>query len=243
MLSPSDPTLFQVIIGSLIMVLGSLLQASVGFGIALFVVPMLILLNPAFIPGPMLFASLFLAAIMAFRGWQAIDRMKLNYALGGLLLGTVVAALGLTILAADKLPKVFGVIILMAVVISVSGIHIPLTRSNLVSAGAVSGVMGTIAGIHGPPIALLFQRQAGRTVRGTLAVFFVIGYSVALVALFLVGRFGEREIKLGLALAPGVIAGYLIARFTTKLLDKGHWLRIAILSVATLSAIALLFRN
>ncbi len=243
MIHASDPTLFQLLTGSLIMVLGSLLQASVGFGIALFVVPLLVLLNPAFVPGPMLLASLFLAAIMAFRGWSAIDRMKLFHALTGLLVGTVIAALGLMILAADQLPKIFGILILLAVAISVSGIHIPLTRRNLISAGAVSGVMGTIAGIHGPPIALLFQRQPGQTVRGTLAVFFLLGYSIALIALFMVGRFGAQEIKLGLGLAPGVVAGYIAARFTARTLDKGNWLRIAILIVATLSALALITRR
>jgi hypothetical protein len=49
----SDPSPPQLILGSPIMVVGSLLQASVGFGIALFVVPLLVLLNPVFVPGPM----------------------------------------------------------------------------------------------------------------------------------------------------------------------------------------------
>ena len=69
-----------LIAGSLIMVAGSLLQASIGFGIALFVVPLLVLLNPAFVPGPMLFASLFLASLMALRGREAIEPKKLGLA-------------------------------------------------------------------------------------------------------------------------------------------------------------------
>jgi uncharacterized protein len=239
----TDFSTIQLAVGSLIMVIGSLLQASIGFGIALFVVPLLVLLNPAFVPGPMLFASLFLALIMSLRGWGSTDKTKLNHALVGLIIGTVAAALGLTIISAERLPRIFGVLILLAVAISASGVHIPLTRKNLVSAGIVSGVMGTLAGIHGPPIALLYQRQTGDTVRGTLAVFFVIGYSIALIALFFVGRFRSQELIMGLSLAPGVIAGYGIARFTTKLLDKGYWLRFAILTVASLSAIALILRS
>jgi uncharacterized membrane protein YfcA len=237
-----EPTTFQLIAGSLIMVMGSLLQASIGFGIALFVVPLLVLLNPAFVPGPMLFASLFLAAIMGVRGRSAIDRPKLSYALGGLFLGTVVAASGLAIIPADWLPKLFGILILAAVAISASGVHVSLTKVNLIFAGVVSGIMGTVAGIHGPPIALLYQREAGPIVRTTLAVFFFLAYSAALLALGSVGLFGWGELLAGFAIAPGVIGGYLIARFTTRLLDKGHWLRIAILIVAALSAISLIFR-
>ena len=225
------------------MVAGSLLQASVGFGIALFVVPLLVLLNPVFVPGPMLFASLFLAAIMAFRGWSAIDLKKLGLAGVGLFVGTAAGALALMIVAADKWPKLFAVFILVAVALSASGIHIPATRRNLVAAGIISGVMGTISGIHGPPMALLYQREPGNIVRATLAIFFVMAYAIALIALGTIGLFGKKELLLGLTLAPGVIAGYIVARFSTKLLDRGYWLRLAILTVASLSAIALLLRR
>ena len=225
------------------MVAGSLLQASVGFGIALFVVPLLVLLNPVFVPGPMLFASLFLAAIMAFRGWSAIDLKKLGLAGVGLFVGTAAGALALMIVASDKWPKLFAVFILVAVALSASGIHIPATRRNLVAAGIISGVMGTISGIHGPPMALLYQREPGNIVRATLAIFFVMAYAIALIALGTIGLFGKKELLLGLTLAPGVIAGYIVARFSTKLLDRGYWLRLAILTVASLSAIALILRG
>ena len=225
------------------MVVGSLLQASVGFGIALFVVPLLALLNPAFVPGPMIFAALFLAAIMAFRGWSAIDPKKLGLAGAGLFVGTAMGALSLMGIAADQWPRLFAVLILLAVALSVSGIHIPVTGRNLVAAGVISGVMGTISGIHGPPMALLYQRETGNIVRATLAVFFVMAYAIALIALGMIGHFGKRELLLGFTLAPGVVAGYIIAKFTTSLLDRGYWLRIAILTVASLSAIALILRS
>lgn len=225
------------------MMAGSLLQASIGFGIALFVVPLLVLLNPAFVPGPMILAALFLAAVMAFRGWSAIDPKKLSLAGVGLFVGTAAGALGLLVVAADKWPKLFAVLILLAVALSASGIHLPVTGRNLVAAGIISGIMGTISGIHGPPIALLYQREKGDIVRATLAVFFVIAYTIALVALWLIGLFGEKEFLMGLTLSPGVIAGYIVARFSTKLLDRGYWLRVAILTVASLSAIALFLKG
>ena len=238
-----EPTVLQLIAGSLIMVAGSLLQASIGFGIALFVVPLLVLLNPAFVPGPMLFASLFLATVMAFRGSKSVDPRKLGLAGVGLFIGTAAGALGLTIVAADQWPKLFAVLILLAVALSASGIHLRITGRNLVAAAIVSGIMGTISGIHGPPMALLYQREKGNIVRATLAAFFVMAYAIALIALGTIGLFGKRELLMGLTLAPGVVAGYLIARFSTRLLDHGQGLRIAILAVASLSAIALFLRS
>jgi uncharacterized membrane protein YfcA len=161
----------------------------------------------------------------------------------GLFLGTAVGALGLTAVAADRWPKLFAVLILLAVALSVSGIHLPLSGRNLIAAGFVSGVMGTISGIHGPPMALLYQKEKGKIVRATLAVFFVIAYVMALIALGTVGLFGKTELFLGFALAPGVAAGYLVAKFAASLLDRAYWLRIAILTVASLSALALILKG
>ncbi len=174
------------------MVIGSFLQSAVGFGIALFVAPLLVLLNPGFVPGPMLFASLFLAVIMAFRGWRVIDPKILGLAGAGLFVGTALGALGLMVIVADKWPQFFAVIILLAVALSASGVHISVTRRNVVAASIISGVMGTIAGIHGPPMALLYQKQAGNIVRATLAVFFVMAYAIALFALWMIGLFGKK---------------------------------------------------
>jgi hypothetical protein len=70
-----------------------------------------------------------------------------------------------------------------------------------------------------------------------------MAYTIALFALWMIGLLGKREILIGLALAPGVIAGYLLARFSKSLLDRGYWLRIAILTVASLSALALILRG
>jgi hypothetical protein len=232
-----------LIAGSLIMVIGSLLQASVGFGIALFVVPLLVLLTPSFIPGPMLFAALLLAGIMAVRGRGAVEPRRISLAVAGLLLGTAAGALGLTLIAADKWPRLFAVFILLAVVLSASGLRIPVTGRNLAAAGVISGIMGTISGIHGPPMALLYQREAGSVVRANLAAFFALAYILSLSALGAVGLFGKKEFLIGLALTPGVIGGYLLARIFAGFLDRGNWLRLAILTVASLSALALIFRG
>jgi hypothetical protein len=56
-----------------IMAIGSAFQASVGIGLALFVVPLLALVDQSFIPGPMLLAGVILALMTAYRERKAID--------------------------------------------------------------------------------------------------------------------------------------------------------------------------
>ena len=77
--------------------------------------------------------------------------------LAGLLIGTVVGALALKALQGPVLPKVFGGLILLAVVLSIVGLPLKATGLSLSIAGGAAGIMGTMVGIHGPAIALVFS--------------------------------------------------------------------------------------
>jgi hypothetical protein len=70
---------------------------------ALFVVPLLALLDVRLIPGPMLLASVALPVMMAYRGRAAINRRELTLSLIGLCVGTAVGAWGLSLVAPASL--------------------------------------------------------------------------------------------------------------------------------------------
>src|SRR5437762_989933 len=80
--------------------------------------------------------------------------------------------------------------ILVAVALSVAGYQIALTTRTLLAASSASGVMGIIAGAHGPPIALLYQRESPSRIRSVLLPFFAFSNPIALGALFIIGKFG-----------------------------------------------------
>jgi uncharacterized membrane protein YfcA len=82
-------------------------------------VPVLALIDPAYIPGPMLLAGS--AAMTAWRERHALDRAGFCLSLAGLLIGTVVGAVALKALQGPALPKVFGVLVLFAVLLSIFG--------------------------------------------------------------------------------------------------------------------------
>ena len=230
-----------VALGALIMGLGAMLQAAVGFGGALIWVPLLALIDTSLVPGPTLMASLALASAMAYRERGAIQKGQLAMALIGLAFGTVAAAAALTVIARGQLPTVFALMILAGVALSVAGLQPAVSRGSLVVGGVAAGIMGTMAGLHGPPIALVYQSEAGERVRATLGAFFFVCYATALFALNRVGLFGAPEALLGAALMPGVIAGYAASRLLSAELD-GRRLRFAILAVSTASALALLIK-
>jgi len=234
--------LYELIAAICIATAGSLVQASVGFGFALVTIPLLTLINPVFAPGPTLCANLLLSILMIIRERSAIEQGQLRIAAYGLVAGTVVGALALSLIPRDHLGGLFGIMILTAVGLSVIGHHVAITPRNLLVVGLSSGVMGTMAGIHGPPIALLYQRAPGRTVRATLAVFFSFAYIISIGALFMTGLFGTRELILCAILAPGVIIGYILSWKLQERFD-GRYLWWGILIVAGLSGLALVARE
>ena len=107
--------LMTVCLASFIVCIGSMIQGSVGIGLGFVAVPLLVLLEPRFVPGPLLLAALFLTLMVSFREYRSIDRRGIKWARIGRLFGTVFAAYLLTIIPQDQLGLLFAAIIILAV--------------------------------------------------------------------------------------------------------------------------------
>jgi uncharacterized membrane protein YfcA len=101
--------------------------------------------------------------------------------------------------------------------------------------------MGTMVGIHGPPISLVFQNSEPRVARAMLGAFFFVGYLAAVAALGAFDLFGLAELTRAAVLLPGVIAGLVAAPHISRFLDQKR-LRTAILGVAAISGVLLILR-
>jgi len=229
-------------LASVIVFVGSTLQASVGFGMGLLASPVLILLDSRFVPGPILFATLVLTMLLTYREHYAIDLHGLRWAIVGRLAGTFVAALVFLVLPDTQIVTLFGAFILLGVAMSLAGIKLRPVRPVLLGAGALSGIMGTFASVGGPPMALIYQDAPGARIRSTMSSFFLIGTIVSLFALWIAGRFGVDEMRLAVTMVPGLIAGYVTSRWTTGIVDRGYTRR-AVLSVATASGVVVIARQ
>jgi len=222
--------------------LGATLQGCIGFGIGLLGVPLLVLIDPVFIPGPLLLAALLLTLLIAHRELRSIDVEGIKWAIPGRILGTIVGASLLTIIPQKQVSLLFGSMVLLAVLISIVGLKLPITKLNLFGAGTISGFMGTTASIGGAPMAIVYQNQRGPRIRGTLSSIFVFGTIISLISLALIGRFGLREISVAVILLPGTIIGFFLSRRIVKILDKG-FIRSTILISSVISGIIVILRN
>ena len=223
------------------MFIASAVQASVGVGIALVSVPLLALLHPQLVPGPMLLSGSLVALVTAYRERQVINYSGFGLSLAGLALGTVIGALALNALHGPEVERVFAVLILIAVGLSVAGLHVKPSPVSLGVGGTAAGVMGTMVGIHGPPISIVFQDAQPDYARAMLGAFFFIAYLGSCVALALFGLFGVLEMKRAAALLPGVCAGLLVAPLVAGRVSQAQ-LRAAILLISAGSAVLLLLR-
>ncbi|HSP37933.1 MAG TPA: TSUP family transporter [Frankiaceae bacterium] len=216
--------------------LSAAVQGAIGFGLNLLAVPVLLLVDPSLIPGPMLVAGLTLSLLVVGREVKAMDR-RLGWALLGLLPGTVLGLLLLVSVSTNALNVLLGLLVLGAVGVSALSWSPARSRTALVAAGAASGFLGTAAAIGGPPLALLYADTPGPRLRSTLSGFFVAAALVSLGALVLAGRFGLSDLRASLALLPGAVIGFLLSGPLRPLVDRGH-ARTAVLALSAVAAIA-----
>jgi len=102
--------------------------------------------------------------------------------------------------------------------------------------------MGTIAGVHAPPIALLYQGQSPARVRGAVLTSIGIGNALSVAALWAVDRFTTRELWATLVLLPGIALGLVLAPTLLRWLDAKR-IRWAILTISGASGLALMIRG
>ena len=193
-------------------------------------------------PGPILLSTTVLTVLLVYRERTAIDFHGIQWAMVGRLVGTVLASAILLVVSADQLVLLIGVFILSAVGMSLSGFRFDPIRPVLVVAGMLSGLLGTIASVGGPPMALVYQHAAGARIRSTMSGFFLLGTILSLGALWYVGRFDAYEIQLTLVMLPSVLTGFVLSKWTAVYVDRGY-VRPAVLSVAAGAGLLVIIRQ
>ena len=221
---------------------GATVQGSVGFGIGLVSAPILALIDPVLVPGPVLFCGVVLMVLVTFRERREMDVSGVTWGIVGRVFGTIGAAVLLSSVPKQELTVLLGGLILLAVALSVSGLHLQPTLWALIGAGTLSGFMSTIASAGGPPMALLYQKATGARLRSTMGGFLLLGSILSIVALVAVGQFGRTEFLASLALLPGTLIGFALSTRLRATLDRGYT-RTAVLVVATASATAAILRQ
>lgn len=216
-------------------------QGSIGFGMALIAAPILVLIDPAFVPGPVIASSLVLVTCIAIRDRAHADFTTVRFSMVGNAVGASAGAFILVLLDPRGFGLLFGALVLLGVGLSAAGLRVAVNRGTALGAGLLGGFMSATSSIGGPPMALVYQHAGSQSFRGTLSVYFIFSNVVSLIALTLAGQFGAEQLDLVAVLVPGQILGFALSFPMTRVL-RGASIRPFILGLSGLAAVVLLLR-
>lgn len=260
---PVEP--WVLVVAGLAVLVGAVVQGSIGFGLGVVAAPVLALVDPRLVPGTLLLVIVALPALTVAREARDVDWHGVRWALVGRVPGTAVGAYAVVVLSERALSLVVALVVLGAVALSLggwrpgspSGVGAPSEPGaraapasprpgaaagpgprSMLAGGLVSGVTGTATSVGGPPMAILYQHSSGARIRSTLAVFFLIGSLVSVAALVLVGEIGTPELLAAAVLLPFMAVGFLVSGPLRRPLDRG-FTRPAVLALSAGAALVL----
>lgn len=235
-------TLELYIVATAIIVVGAAIQGLAGFGMNVLAAPLLFLMEPDLVPGPIILAALFHTVMSAWRERGEINFSAVAWMFSGTIPGIVAGALAASVLSDTGLALMVALVILGAVVLMATGFALPQNRPASTATGLAAGFSGATSAVSGPMAALYLSRLSGPQLRSTLAAYFLISGSLTLGILALFGEFSSLQFAWGLLFTPAVAAGFLISSPLRKILDQGY-IRPAVLTISSAAALTLLVRT
>ena len=234
--------ILSLLIMTFILFLGGAIQGSLGYGLGLFCVPFLVLVDPRLAPAPLIAATLAFNIAVTMREKIALDFFGLKWITLGSVPGTYLGALLLAYISLNTASLLIGIIVIIGVLLSVIGLRLPIKKGLLFLVGVLSGGMATISSIGGPPVALVYQDEPGGKLRATLAGYFIVLAILSVISVVAVGKFGVWEIKHALLMIPGMMLGYLLSNRIIKFLTQQQ-IRTGILLLSAVSGAIVIFKQ
>jgi uncharacterized membrane protein YfcA len=232
----------EVVIACCTVFLGACLQGSVGFGLGMLGGPVLALLDPELVPGPLLLLATVLTCVVAVVERARLDLRGARWALTGRIPGTVVGALLVVWLPQRWLALALAAAVLGGTAAGALGWRPDPTPRAVAAAGAVSGLFGTATAVGGPPMAVVWHSEEARRRRATMSAFFLVGCLLSVTALGVTGSLTMDTLLTAARLLPFVLAGYAASRLLNRRLDVTR-LRALTLLVCGVGAVLLAVRQ
>ncbi|MEO0938087.1 MAG: sulfite exporter TauE/SafE family protein [Pseudomonadota bacterium] len=237
-----DVPFAALVYANLALVLATAVHASTGLGFGLIAVPLLAVISIHLVPGAALLVSLVLMCGILLNEWRHVRFAEVKWLVPSVLAGTALAIGILRASPGADLRLICAAAIAVSIVLSFVSAPIPRGPAQLSASGIGVGLMGTLVGMHGPPLAVLYQNEPVKNTRSTLAAVFLFGGLMSLAGLVTAGSFGWYDAFFALCLLPGVVFGYMISRSLMWTLPVSAT-KPLMLTCAAVSAGVLLFQS
>lgn len=227
------------LVGAVVLMFGSWVQTTLGFGLAVVAAPFLVWISPSWVPVVLTITALLLSIINTWNQRLDLHVSSMITPMITRIPGTVVGVWLLSIMSSDHLQIFVSVTVMLAVVVSLMKSKFEASALNLGIAGAVSGFTGSTTAIGGPPMAVVLQHGKPASVRANLSLYFTYSCIISLLGYYWVGMLSHEIIVLSLSFIPFMLFGFFIGKGHRKHISAERF-RKSLLLVCFIAAVAAL---
>ena len=235
-------SVLEYLLAALFVAAGAGTQACIGIGMGLIAGPVLVVIEPTAVPGPMLMIAGGINLRNAIADRASLNAPALRRQLLAAPLGLVGGMALLSGLSDRALAIAVSLFVLLAVAVQAFGVRPPEGQRADYAAGAGTAFSSSVAAAPGPVYAVFASHWQPAVLRATLATYMLIVGTVIISALAVMGDFGLKQLWLALTLMPAVALGLPFGRWLRPRL-AGPRFRMIVLGVAATSATVVLIRQ
>lgn len=234
--------LWMVLLVGLIVLLGAFVQSTVGLGLGMLGAPLVALLEPALVPTLLLLLAIPISCAVSVVERRHIDWRVIAWTLPARIPGTLLGVWLVTAFSHRVLGVAVGVMVLLAVALTVHTVEVRQTPTTLVAAGLAAGTSGTAVAVGGPPMAIVMAHRPPRQVRGTLSLYFFVGSVLSVVWFAAVGGMPRSSLVLAASYLPLLLLAFPLGSLANHHLPREPFRR-GVLAICTFSAVVLLVKS
>ena len=233
----------EVLIAFVIVYIASSAQSLFGMGWGMSAAPFLALLDPSLIPSTIVFLGFFAALFPGIRYFKDIHWETFRPSISGRIFGSILAGwIAAYVVASGKIEIIIGIVLLISILISALTVkRIAQNSYNHFFAGTASGILGTIVGVGGAPMGIIYQNENPSIVRANNNLFFTIGSLVSFIVLISAGVIEDYHIIYGFLMLPPLFFASYTSKFLLTYASK--ILKTYILSICSFSSLLLIARG
>ena len=233
----------EVLIAFVIVYIASSAQSLFGMGWGMIAAPFLALLDPSLIPATIVFLGFFAALFPGIRYFKDIHWETFRPSISGRIFGSILAGwIAAYVVASGKIEIIVGIVLLISILISAVTVkRIAQNSYNHFFAGTASGILGTIVGVGGAPMGIIYQNENPSIVRANNNLFFTIGSLVSFIVLISAGVIEDYHIIYGFLMLPPLFFASYTSKFLLTYASK--ILKTYILSICSFSSLLLIARG
>ena len=205
--------------------IGCWVQTALGFGMAVIAAPIIVILNPLWVPVALTLCALFLSVLNTWNQRAHLELKALVLPFITRLPGTIVGAWLLLQLDTNTLQIFVAGCVLLAVVISYFGKQFEYTPTRMGTAAFGSGIMGTTTSIGGPPMARVMQHGKPKNVRANLSLYFGYSCTISMISYAYIGILNEKLLIESASFLPVCIVGFVLGIKSRDYIDDGEKFR------------------